>query len=46
MFLEMYKKLDADQKSKIPGLIKDLKQLLKAHSAAGDEEAKTRLKLL
>ncbi len=46
VFLEVYQKLDAEQKSKMPGLIKDLKQILKTHSAAGDEEAARRLKLL
>lgn len=45
-FLEMYSKLTADQRSKIPGLVKELKAILKKHTADGDEEAKSRLKQL
>lgn len=45
-FLEVYSKLGADDKTKIPGLTEGLEKIFKASAAEGDDEAAKRLKTL
>lgn len=45
-FLAIYTKLDAENRGKLSGFIKELGSLLKKNSVSGDTEAKKRLKMI
>ena len=45
-FLAIFVNISAEDKKKMPGLTEGLEKILKANAAAGDEEAKSRLKKL